>query len=120
MQYEYHYNGACSPAAIYNLFCCGHHNLVPSGATVMALSIHVFVQVALWFCVVTTCMGGITDFEKKISQLENKVKDSQEEMKLLHQIIQQLEKRLQILEVNGEFGKVRIQPAPVGPTLHAY
>ena len=63
-------------------------------------------------------MGGITDFEKKISQLENKVKDSQEDIKSLHQIIQQLEKRLQILEVNGKFGKVQIQP--VLPTLHAY
>ena len=73
----------------------------------MALSIQVLVQVALLLCVVTTSMGGITDFEKKISQLENKVKDSQEEMKSLHQIIQQLEKRLQILEVNSEFGKVQ-------------
>ena len=69
----------------------------------MALSIQVFVQVALLLCAVTTSVGGITDFEKKISQLENKVKDSQEEMKSLHQIIQQLENRLQILEVNGEF-----------------
>ena len=84
----------------------------------MAPSIQVFVQVVLFCCVVTTSMGGITDFEKKISQLENKVKDSQEEMKSLHQIIQHLEKRLQILEMNGEFGKVLIQP--VVPILHAY
>ena len=77
----------------------------------MALSIKVFVQVALWLCVVTTSMGGITDWEKEFSQLENKVKHSQEEMKSLHQIIQHLEKRLQILEEKGEFGEVQIQPA---------
>ena len=83
----------------------------------MALSIQVFVQVALWFCVVTTSMGGITDLEKDFSQLEDKVKDSQEEMKSLHQIIQHLEKRLQILEAKGEFGEIQIQPAV--STLHA-
>ena len=77
----------------------------------MALSIQVFVQVALWLCVVTTSMGGITDWEKEFSQLENKVRDSQEEMKSLHQIIQHLEGRLQILEEKGEFGEVQIQPA---------
>ena len=77
----------------------------------MGPSIQVFIQVALWFCVVTTSMGGITDWEKEFSQLENKVKNSQEEMKSLHQIIQHLEKRLQILEMNGEFGEVQLQPA---------
>ena len=77
----------------------------------MALSIQVFIQVALWLCVVTTSMGGITDWEKGFSQLEKKMKDSQEEMKSLHQIIQHLEERLQILEAKGEFGEVQIQPA---------
>ena len=77
----------------------------------MAPSIQVFVQVALYLCVVTTSMGGITDWEKEFSQLENKVKDSQEEMKSLHQIIQHLEERLLILEEKGEFGEVQIQPA---------
>ena len=38
----------------------------------MALSIQVFIQVALWLCVVTTGMGGITDWEKGFSQLEKK------------------------------------------------
>ena len=56
-------------------------------------------------------MGGITDWVKEFSQLENKVKDSQEEMKSLHQIIQDLEERLLILEAKGEFGEVQIQPA---------
>ena len=84
----------------------------------MALSIQVCVQVALCLCVVTTSMGSITDWEKEFSQLENKVKDSQEEMKSLHQIIQHLEKRLQILEMNGEFGEVQIQPAV--NILHAF
>ena len=56
-------------------------------------------------------MGGIADWEKEVSQLENIVKNSQEEMKSLHQIIQNLEKRLQILEAKGEFGEVQIQPA---------
>ena len=74
------------------------------------------VQVVLLFCVVTTSMGGITDWEKEFSQLENKVKDSQKEMKSLHQIIQHLEKRLQILEAKGEFVEVQIQPAV--PTLN--
>ena len=83
----------------------------------MALSIQVFVQVALLFCVVTTSMGGIIDFEKKISRLENKVKDSQKDMKSLQLIIQQLEKRLQILEVKGELGEIQIQPAV--PIIHA-
>ena len=67
----------------------------------MALSIQVFVQVALWLCVVTTSRGGITDWAKEFSQLENKVKDSQEEIKSLHQIIQHLEERLQLLEEKG-------------------
>ena len=56
-------------------------------------------------------MGGITDWEKEFSQLENKVKDSQKEMKSLHQIIHKLEERLQILEEKGGFGEVQIQPA---------
>ena len=77
----------------------------------MALRIQVFVQVVLLFCVVTTSMGGITDWEKEFSQLENKVKDSQEDMRSLHQIIQHLEKRLQILEEKGEFVEVQIQSA---------
>ena len=62
-------------------------------------------------------MGGITDWEKEFSQLENKVKDSQVEIKSLHQIIQHLEERLQILEAKGEFLQVQIQSAV--PILHA-
>ena len=92
-----------------------------TGATVMATSIQVFVQVAmaLLFCVVTTSMGGVTstDLHKTVSELENKVKVSQEEIKSLHQLAEQLEKRLQQLEVKGEFGEVQIQPGV--PTLHA-
>ena len=74
----------------------------------MATSIQVFVQVALLFCVVTTSMGGITstDLHKTVSELENKVKVSQEEIKSLHQLTERLEKRLQQLEVKGEFGEV--------------
>ena len=72
----------------------------------MALSIQVFVQVALLFCVVTTSMGGITDLHKTVSELETKVKVSQEEIKSPHQLIEQLEKRLQPLEAKGEFGGV--------------
>ena len=74
----------------------------------MAPSIRVFVQVALLFCVVTTSMGGITDFQKSFSE---------EETKSLHQKIEQLEKRLEQLEVKGEFVEVQIQPAV--PTLQA-
>ena len=68
----------------------------------MAPSIQVFVQVTLLFCVVTTSMGVIIDWQKAFSHLENKVTEQQEEIKSLHQIIQQLEKRLQILEVKSE------------------
>ena len=70
----------------------------------MAPSIQVFVQVALLFCVVTTSLGGITDWEKEFSQLEKEVKNSRKDMKSLHWIVQHLEKRLQILETKGEFG----------------
>ena len=86
-------------------------------ATVMATSIQVLVQVAMFCCVVTTSMGGITDWQKAFSQLENKVMVQQEEINSLHQIIEQLEKRLEQLEVKGEFVEVQIQP--VVPTLHA-
>ena len=50
-------------------------------------------------------MGGITDWQKSLSQLENKVKVSQEEIKSLLQIIKQLEKRLELLEAKDEFGE---------------
>ena len=74
----------------------------------MAPSIQVFVQVAILFCVMITCIGGITDWEKAISLLENKVNVQQEEIKSLHQMIEQLGKRLQSLEVKGEFVEVQI------------
>ena len=90
---------------------------VLTGAKVMAPSIKVLVQVALLSCVVTTSMGVITDLQKSFLELETKVKMSQEEIKSLHQIIEQFEKRLEQLEVNGEFVEVQIQPAV--PTLHA-
>ena len=77
----------------------------------MAQSIQVFVQVVLLFCVVTTSMGVNTDWQKELSQLKHKVKDSQKEIKSLHQIIQQLEERLQILEAKGEFDEVKMQSA---------
>ena len=60
-------------------------------------------------------MGGITDWQKGFSQLENKVNVQQEEIESLHQIIEQLEKRLEQLEVKGDIGEVLIQPA--GPLL---
>ena len=77
----------------------------------MTSSIQVFVQVALLCCVVTTSMGGVTDWQKAYSQLEYKVNVQQEEVKSLYQIIEQLEKRLEQLEVKGEFDEVRIHPA---------
>ena len=48
----------------------------------MAPSIRVFVQVALMCCVVTTSMGGITDWQKGFSQLENKVQVQQKEIRV--------------------------------------
>ena len=77
-------------------------------ATVMKPSIQVFLQVALLCCVVTTSIGGITDLQKAFSELENRVKVSQEEIKSLHQKIEQLEKRLEPLEAKGEFDEVQI------------
>ena len=68
----------------------------------MALNIQVFVQVALLFCVVTTSMGGITNLQKAFSQLEDRVNVQQEEIKLLHNLVEQLEKRLEPLEEKGE------------------
>ena len=76
----------------------------------MAPSIQVFVQVAFLCCVVTSSMASIPDWPKAFSQLENKVNVQQEEIKSLHQIIEQLEKRLEQLEVKGEFGDVHVQP----------
>ena len=89
-----------------------------TAATDMALSIQDFVQLALVFCVVTASMGDNTDLPKAFSQLENKVKVSQEEIKSLHQLIGDLEKRLQQLETKGEFCEVQIQPTV--PILQDY
>ena len=69
----------------------------------MARRIQVFVQVALLCCLVTTSMGDVTDWQKAFSLLEHKVNMQQEEIKSLHHIIEQLEKRLEPLEVKGEF-----------------
>ena len=77
----------------------------------MGPSIQVFLLVAFFICVVTTNIGGITDWQKAFSQLEDKVKVSQEEIKSLHQMIEQLEKRLEPLEVKGEFDEIQVQPA---------
>ena len=96
---------ACSLVVTTNL------SIVPSvltGDTVMAPSIQVFLQAALFCCVVTTSMGGITDWQKEFSQLENKVNVQQEEIKSLHLIIVQLEKRLEQLEMKGEFGEFKL------------
>ena len=81
----------------------------------MAPNIQVFVQVALLCCVITTSMGGINDWQKGFSQLENKVNEQQGVIESLHQIIEHLEKRLEQLEVKGEFGDILIQPT--GPIL---
>ena len=84
----------------------------------MAPSIQVFVQVVLLCCVVTTSMGGLSDWQKAFSQLENKVKVSQEEIESLHQIIEQLEKRLELLEGKDGFGEFQIHLAvPVHPAV---
>ena len=83
----------------------------------MAPSIQVFVQVALLCCVVSTSMASIPDWPKTFSQLENKVNAQQEEIKSLHQIIEQLEKRLEQLEAKGEFGEELVQPQI--PALHS-
>ena len=74
-----------------------------TGTTIMAQSIQVFVHVALLFCVLSTSMGDITNLEKAFSQLENKVNVQQEEIKSLHHLVEQLEKRLEPLEEKGDF-----------------
>ena len=98
---------------------------VSTGHTIMAPSIQVFLQVAVLCCVVTTSIGGIADFQKAFSDLQNEVKEirqqsqeeikslqnevkeirqqSQEEIKSLHQKIEQLEKRLGPLVTKGWF-----------------
>ena len=86
--------------------------------TVMNPSIQLFLQVALLCCLVTTSIGRITDFQKAFSELENKVKVSQEEIKSLHKKIEHLEKRLDPLEAIGEFVEVQIVSA--FPTLQSY
>ena len=80
-------------------------------------SIQVFLQAALLCCVVTTSIGGITDFQKAFSELENSVKASQKEIKSLHQKIEHLEKRLEPLEEKGEFCGAQIQSA--SPTIQS-
>ena len=73
----------------------------------MAPSIQVFLQVAVLCCVVTTSIGGITDFQKAFLELQNEVKEiklqSQEEIKSLHQKIKQLETRLEPFVSKGWF-----------------
>ena len=83
----------------------------------MAPSSQVFVQVAFLFCMVISSMASIPDWPKAFSQLENKVNVQREEIKSLHQIIEQLERRLEQLEVKGEFGDVHVQPQV--PILHS-
>ena len=83
----------------------------------MALSSQVFLQVSVLCCVVTASIGGSTDWQKAFSQLENTVKVSQKEIESLHQIIEQLEKRLEPLEAKGRLlGEVRKQSTV--PTLN--
>ena len=99
-------SGHVLPVSIKQTALLGYHKpplRVVTGATVMNPSTQVFLHVALLCCVVTTSIGGITDLQKALSQLENKVKVSQEEIKSLHQKIDHLEKRLEPLEVKGEF-----------------
>ena len=78
----------------------------------MALSIKVFLQVALLCYVVTTSIGGSIDFQKALTTLQKEVEDlkqqSQEEInalvteiKLLHHKNKQLEKRLEQIEAKG-------------------
>ena len=85
----------------------------------MAQSVQVFVQVTLLFCVVTTSMGGITDWQKEFAQLENKVERQQEEIKSLRQIIQQLQMRLQILKGKSEIFEVQLITEADVHTIHA-
>ena len=78
-----------------------------TGPTVMAPRIQVFLQVAVLCCVVTTSIGGIVDFQKAFTELQNEVKEirqqSREETKSLHQKIEQLERRLEPLATKGWF-----------------
>ena len=108
MQNEYHYktrlfsNDYKHPALLWLRQTSTEKVRALTGTTIMALSIQNFVQVALLFCVLTTCMGSITNLEKAFSQLENKVNAQQEEIKSLHHLVEQLEKRLEPLEEKGD------------------
>ena len=81
----------------------------------MAPNIQVFLEVALLLCAVTISMGGTSDWQKAFSELENKVNVQQDEIKSLHQIIEQLERRFEPIEANSEFNEVRI----LSKILHA-
>ena len=65
----------------------------------MAQNIQVFLQVAVLFCVVTTSIGGITDFQKAFSELQNEVKEirqqSQEEIKSLQNEVKEIRQQSQ-------------------------
>ena len=77
----------------------------------MAQSIEVFLLVSLLCCMVTASLGGIPKWQKAFSKLENKVYVQEEEIKSLHQIIEQLVERLEPLETKCEFDTVQVQPA---------
>ena len=90
---------------------------MPTGPTVMAQNIQVFLQVAVLFCVVTTSIGGITDFQKAFSELQNEVKEirqqSQEEIKSLQnevkEIRQQSQEEIKSLQNEVEESKEEIK-----------
>ena len=65
-----------------------------------------------------TSIGHITDWQKAFSQLENLVHVQQEEIMSLHQMIEQLEKRLEPLEAKGELCDVNIQPVVLSLQIH--
>ena len=83
----------------------------------MAQNIQVFLQVAVLFCVVTTSIGGITDFQKAFSELQNEVKEirqqSQEEIKSLQnevkEIRQQSQEEIKSLQNEVEESKEEIK-----------
>ena len=87
----------------------------------MAPNMQVLLQAAVLCCVVTTTIGGHTDFQKAFLELQNEVKElkqlSQEEIGSLHLKIELLEKKLEALQAKGELSEIQIKP-PFIPACH--
>ena len=79
----------------------------------MAPNIQLVLHVAVLCCVVTTSIGGITDFQKAFSELQNEVKEirqqSQEEIKSLQNEVEESQEEIRSLQNEVEESKEEIK-----------